>query len=421
MAELILELLSEEIPARMQVPMAEELRRRFEAAVKTAELYHSKIETYVTPRRLVLFADGFSLTQENKMEERRGPRVDAPEKAIEGFVRSTGLKKSQLVTKKTDKGEFYFAMIEQKGKPTREVLQSILEEILPALTWPKSMRWGAYSMRWVRPLTNLCCVFGGETLPLVFGHITSNNQSFGHRFLGPKAFTVKQFMAYQETLRKQHVILSTEERKWIIREEAIALAKSKRFKLEEDEGLLDEVAGLVEWPHVLMGTIEKHYMEVPEEVLISAIRTHQKYFVLRDSNGNLAPHFLVVSNMDKDPKGAIVAGNERVLRARLADASFFFTHDQKISLENRAEKLARIVFHARLGTVEEKMLRLKATAKFLAVWVPHADLDMVDRASRLCKSDLTTEMVGEFPELQGIMGYYYAQAAGEPDAIAQAI
>lgn len=422
MAELVLELLSEEIPARMQQPMAEQLKQAVAARLDKDSLYHSRIETYVTPRRLVLSIDGLSLTQENTMTEQRGPRVDAPQQAIDGFVRSTGLKLEQLTRKKTDKGEFFFAIKEQRGVPTNVALTKALEDILPTLRWPKSMRWGDQPTRWVRPLKNVMAVFGGETLPLCFGHLESNNLSQGHRFLSKGEFPVEQFTAYKETLRERYVVLSSDDRKKAILEQIEAVIQDKSLTLVQDDALLDEVAGLVEWPNVLLGRIDERYMKVPEEVLISSIRTHQKYFCLRSNDGTLAPYFLVVSNMQtKDGNAQIVAGNERVLRARLADAVFFWQQDRKTPLEERVEDLKKVVFHAKLGTLHEKTERIQALAKYLAVWVPHANLDAVERAGLLCKADLTTEMVGEFPELQGVMGCYYAQHGNEPEEVAAAV
>ena len=422
MAELLVELLSEEIPARMQLPMAETLQQAVEERLNNKQLYHSHVRTYVTPRRLVLSVDGLSLTQESSVVEKRGPRVDAPQQAIDGFLRSTGLTKEQLTKKTTDKGEFYFAIQESKAQSTKHILQTALEDIIPNLTWPKSMRWGTHTVRWVRPLKNVLCVFGGEVMDFSFGSIEANNMSEGHRFLSKGKFPANDLKSYKSELEKRYVILDTERRKEIILEKAQEIAKKEKLTLLEDEGLLTEVAGLVEWPELLLGMIDKEYMDIPEEALISSIRAHQKYFCLRDKQGKLAPYFIVVSNMTTDDKGKqITAGNERVLRARLAYAKFFWDQDSKISLEQRSKNLDRIVFHAKLGTIADKISRVKALAKFLAVWVPHADLEKVDRAAMLCKADLTTEMVGEFPELQGLMGAYYAEHFSEDWEIVNAI
>lgn len=422
MAELILEILSEEIPARMQRNAADQLREKAMFMLKESALYHKNVKTYVTPRRLVLLVDGLSLTQEDSVVEKRGPRVDAPEQAIDGFLKSTGLKKEQLTVKETDKGSFYFAITEQKGKGTQEVLQDSIEAMLPTISWPKSMRWNGYDISWVRPINNLACVFGGETLPITFGHLEANNTSTGHRFLSQGDFVIKDFAQYTEELALRYVVLDRETRMRSIVEQVEKIHKDTDLKVLADEALLEEVAGLVEWPNVLQGNIDKKHMELPDEVLVSSIRTHQKYFCTQDDDGKLAPAFMVVANMKaKQDSKAIVEGNERVLRARLSDATFFFAQDQKEPLENKADQLERLVFHAKLGTTKEKSERVRDLAVFLAVWVPHAKLTQVERASQLCKADLVTEMVGEFPELQGQMGYYYALSSGEEKEVAEAI
>ncbi len=410
----------------MQQPMAENLRKQMQERLDSEGIFNTGAETYVTPRRLVLSVQGLSLTQEDSVTERRGPRTDAPKKAIDGFLRSTGLTLEELEKRRSDKGEFYYAVIKQEGRPTRDVVMEAVNDIVPALTWPKSMRWGDGDARWVRPLRNICCVFGAEVMPFEMAGLSSNSQSFGHRFLAPDSFAVKNFKAFKKDLEQRSVILSTEKRKEIILERARELAVEKSLELLEDVGLLDEVAGLVEWPEVLIGSIDEEFMDVPEEVLVSSIRTHQKYFCLRYKKGagagRIAPYFIVVSNMKTDDNGAgIIAGNERVLRARLADATFFWNQDRKTPLEERVDDLKRVVFHAKLGSVADKVARIRADAKLLAVWVPHAGLEQVDRAALLCKTDLVTEMVGEFPDLQGLMGYYYAHDAGEPDEVAGAI
>jgi len=422
MAELLLELFSEEIPARMQLPMAETLRTEFSEKLKAEGLFFSSVKTYVTPRRLVMHVEGLSLTQENKVIEKRGPRSDAPDKAIDGFARGAGLTKEQLTKRSTSNGEFYFAVTEQKGRPTKEILIATLEETISTLTWPKSMHWGTHHIRWVRPLRNICCIFGGEVLPVRFGHLEGNDESRGHHFLSPEIFNVRDFKSYKKDLENRYVILNTNDRKEIIIRKAEEYASSKNLKVIADNTLLDEVAGLVEWPQVLLGSISQDFMKLPEEVLISSIRTHQKYFCLRGKNSGLAPFFLVVSNMMAEDGGNnIIAGNERVLRARLSDANFFFEQDRKKHLSERIDALNNITFHARLGSLGEKVKRIQAVAKYFSVWVPHANLDTVERAAILCKTDLTTEMVGEFPELQGIMGYYYARHDDEPDEVASAI
>lgn len=422
MAELLLELFSEEIPARMQLPMAENLRRALEEKLNKEGVFNTGVRSYATPRRLALEVAGLSLTQEDVVVEKKGPKVGAPEQAIEGFLRSTGLKMNDLTKRQTDKGEFYFAVQKQKGKPTKDVIMEAVEQIIPSLTWPKSMRWGANEIRWVRPLHSILCVFGGDILPISFGHLIAGNTSSGHRFLSKGQFAANDFDTYQKELRSRSVILDTKERMEIILEKAEALAKSKGLALVQDEELLTEVAGLVEWPEVFMGKIDEDYMKVPDEVLISSIRKHQKYFCLRDKKGAIAPFFLVVSNMKTDDNGAmIIAGNERVLRARLSDANFFWDQDRRKPLADKVPNLERIIFHAKLGTVAQKTERIKALAKFIAMWVPHANFIHVERAAMLAKADLATDMVGEFPDLQGLMGCYYAAESDEREEIALAI
>ncbi len=422
MAELLLELFSEEIPARMQRGMIDTLCHDIENRLKAENLYFMKITGHVTPRRMVVSVDGLSITQEDVVEEKRGPRVDAPQQAIDGFLRSAGLTLDQLEQRETDKGTFYFAVTEQRGKPTKDVLKKALEEILSNVSWPKSMRWGSNKIRWVRPLKNILCTFGGDVLPVNFGHLVANDNSQGHRFLDNQSFKATSLEELENQLNKHYVVLDSQKRAEIILNESRKLAESKGLELIEDEGLLAEVSGLVEYPQPLLGSIDDTFMQLPEEVLISSIRTHQKYFCLKDKEGNLTPYFIVISNMTSDDGGAgIVAGNERVLRARLSDAIFFWEQDHKTSLDERSAGLERMVFHAKLGTVAQKVERISALAKFIAMWIPHADLELVERAARLAKADLTTEMVGEFPELQGIMGQYYAQAAKEDPQVCDAI
>jgi glycyl-tRNA synthetase beta chain len=422
MAELLLELFSEEIPARMQVPMADEIAKKFTKKLEEEGLFVTGVKSFVTPRRLVLAADGLSITQEDKKTERKGPRTDAPDQAVEGFMRSVGLTHDQLEVRETDKGEFYFAVIQQKGKPTKEILKQALEEIISGITWPKSMRWGDNDIRWVRPLHNIACLFGGEVLPIEFGHLKANDNSFGHRFMAPDSFKIKDLKDYSEQLDSKKVILDSERRKRIIWERAEKLAEENNLEVQLDETLLQEVSGLVEYPNMLMGSIDTALMNIPEEALISSIRTHQKYFVLRDKSGNLAPKFIFVSNMETNDEGAaIIAGNERVLRARLSDAVFFWDQDRKKKLDEWATGLDKVIFHAKLGTINDKVKRLTGLAQLLDIWVPRAQFDMTERAASLCKADLVTEMVGEFPELQGTMGYYYAKEQGEQEEVALAI
>lgn len=423
MAEFLLEILSEEIPAQMQVPMSEKLESEMLIVLEKEKIYYTSIKSFVTPRRMVITIDGLSLTQESVTIEKRGPKVDANERAIEGFLRSSGLStKEELTIKDTPKGRFYFAITKQNGRPTKDVLIETFEDMLPSFTWPKSMRWGSNDIRWVRPIKNIMALFGAEVLPIKFGYLEANNLSEGHRFLSEDTFEVDDFKSYKQELRNRYVILDSKERKEIIINQATKLADNYDLKLIKDDKLFDEVAGLVEWPEALIGKIEKEYMHIPEEALISSIRLHQKYFCLRTAEGNLASHFIVISNMKSDDNGAmIISGNERVLRARLADAKFFWNQDIKTTLLDKFDNLENIIFHSSLGSIADKTRRIQANAKFISVWIPHANLQLVDRASILSKIDLVTEMVGEFPDLQGIMGYYYAINDNENEEVALAI
>lgn len=422
MAELLLEVFSEEIPARMQQGASEQVTRLVTDRLEAADLSYGVVEAFFTPRRLTLIVDGLPTVQEDKVVEQRGPRVDAPEKALEGFLRSLGLAKEQLEVRDTEKGQFYFAVKQTHGKLTAELLVPLLSEVLQEVKWPKSMRWNDHAVRWVRPLSHICCVFDGNPIPVVFGHVVGSNQSRGHRFLSGEVFEVANANDYKKKLEERFVVLHAEQRRAMIVEQAQALAEEKGLTLKDDPVLVDEVAGLVEYPVVLLGAIDEDFMRVPQEVLISSMRSHQKYFSLLQDDGSLAPYFIVVANIATDDGGAVVlAGNERVLRARLSDAAFFWDADRKQSLEDRVGDLQKVVFHARLGTVLDKVKRVGNLAKTLSVWVPHANLMLVERAAQLCKADLTTGMVGEFADLQGIMGSYYARHDQEDDAVVRAV
>lgn len=422
MAELLLELFSEEIPARMQSAAAERLKEAVLSGLKEHGLSHKTVDAYATPRRLTLVVDGIPKTQSATSEERRGPRTDAPEQALEGFLRSTGLKKSELEVRTTPKGEFYFAILKTASASASDALTKLLQEVLAKFSWPKSMRWGSRTVRWVRPLHSILCLFDGEVLPIAFGSVKSSDKTSGHRFLAPKAFAVKDAKDYQKKLLEHKVMLCANERKEKIQEESERLARSHTANIVEDAGLLDEVTGLVEWPVPLIGKIDDRFMSLPPEVLQTAMRSHQKYFSLAHANGEMAPYFVTVANIESQDHGQrIIAGNERVLRARLEDAKFFWDLDRRHGLDSRLPALKNMIFHAKLGSVYEKVERVVGLAKLLAVWVPHANLLQVERAAWLCKADLTTEMVGEFPELQGLMGSYYASESKEAPEISVAI
>ena len=428
MAELLLEILSEEIPARMQARAAQELCRLVTERLTGAGLAFSQARAFVTPRRLALVVDGLPKRQPDAVEEKKGPRLDAPVRAIEGFLKGHGLASIDAAeVRETDKGTFYFAVKRVKGQASAKVLPGVIAESIQALSWPKSMRWGETRFAWVRPLHGVLAVFDGRRLAgaLELGNgavLAFGNTTRGHRFLKPGKFRVTGFADYEAKLEQAKVILDPAKRRAAILKQARQKAAQAKLELPDDPALLDEVTGLVEWPVVLLGRIEERFMDLPPEVLTTAMRAHQKYLALTDKDGNLAPRFLVVANMESADKGkAIAAGNERVLRARLADARFFWDQDRKQSLAARTPRLGDIVFHAKLGSLDEKIDRVQALAVEIAGYVPGADKDRVRSAARLAKADLVTGMVGEFPELQGIMGRYYALADGEHPEVADAI
>ncbi|MCQ2965411.1 MAG: glycine--tRNA ligase subunit beta [Alphaproteobacteria bacterium] len=422
MSEFFIELFSEEIPARMQADAAEHVKKYITDALTKHELKYDEVYSFVASRRVGLVVKGLPVSQADLVEERKGPSVTSPEQALNGFLKSTGLTKDQLVTKETPKGTFYFANVSHKGRPTTEVLQETVSTMLTTFPWPKSMRWASHAEHWVRPLHSMICLFDSEVISVEFAGVKSSNKTSGHRFLAPASFEVKNFEDYAQKIRNAFVIIDPEERKKIISEKAHELAKSAGYKLLEDAGLLNEVAGLAEYPVCLMGKIDDEFMSVPQEVLITSMRTNQKYFCMTDDNGKMAPRFVVVSNMKTDDNGAqIIAGNERVLRARLSDARFFWDEDRKQKLIDKADRLSARVFHAKLGSVQDKIERMRALMPAIVKYIPGAKIADADRACLLCKADLSTGMVGEFPELQGIMGRYYAVHDGENDAVCSAI
>ncbi len=486
MPDLLLELLSEEIPARMQRRAAEDLRKLVTDALVERGFLYEGAKAFATPRRLALHVAGLPAKGQDVREERRGPRVGAPEKAVEGFLKSAGLASlaHAKIEKDAKKGEFYVAVIERPGRPTSEVLAEILPGIIHDFPWPKSMRWGARSaepgsLRWVRPLHSIVCTFGPETevpdvVPFQVDGIRAGDVSQGHRFMAPGLVQVRRFDDYVQALERARVVLDADRRKDIIRTEAQILAFARGLDLVEDEALLEEVAGLVEWPVVLMGTFDQAFLDIPPEVIRATIRANQKCFVLRDhlSQGErssapearpaepvlglaegktrgptrplpsgeagprVAHRFILVANLEATDGGAaIVAGNERVVRARLSDAKFFWETDLKTKLEDRLDKLKSIVFHEKLGSQYERIERIAALAQAIAEIVePQKNVGetqfdgngdayhkSVQLAAYLAKADLVTEMVGEFPELQGLMGRYYAEAQGKPPQVARAI
>jgi len=421
MSELLLELLSEEIPARMQARAAADLKRLVTDGLKGAGLEFTSAEAYVTPRRLCLVVDGLPEKQPDVSEEKRGPKVDAPEQAINGFKGS--LPEGAVIEERDlPKGRFFFATVDIKGAATADVLVGLLSKAMNDLPWPKSMRWASHPDRWVRPVHSMICLFGGQEIAATLGAVTAAKTTVGHRFLAPDAFTVKDFADYKSKLLAAKVMLDPAERRAKIKADAEALCAKEGLTLKDDPGLLDEVTGLVEWPVVHIGSIEDQFMELPPEVLTTSMRSHQKYFACEDKDGALANRFIVVANTEtKDGGTQVVAGNERVLRARLSDAKFFWDQDRAVKLETRVDALKDRVFHAKLGTLLEKIDRVEELAAEISNAVDGANAALVKRAARLAKADLSTGMVAEFPDLQGLMGRYYAVADGEDAAVCDAI
>ena len=433
MPDLLFELFSEEIPARMQARAADDLRRMVTDKLVAEGLVYEGAKAFATPRRLALTVHGIPARQADLKEERKGPRVGGPEAAIAGFLKATGLSSLDQAQIQRDpkKGDFYVALIEKEGRATIDVLAEMLPVIIRTFPWPKSMRWGERSARsgalsWVRPLHAITATFGLETeepdvVNFAVDGIESGQTTFGHRFMAPSAISVRRFEDYEAKLLEAKVVLDAERRKDTILTDAKQLAFAQGFELVEDQALLDEVAGLVEWPVVLMGSFDEEFLSIPAEVIRATIRNNQKCFVVSDpKTEKLANKFILTANIEASDGGkAIVAGNERVIRARLSDAKFFYETDLKTKLEDRLPKFDSIVFHEKLGTQAERIARIERLARYLAVRVG-ANTEKAIRAAKIAKADLLTEVVGEFPELQGLMGKYYALAQGEDASVAAA-
>jgi glycyl-tRNA synthetase beta chain len=424
MPELLLELFSEEIPARMQARAAEDLKRLVTEGLKAQGLEAGEAKAYATPRRLTLVVDGVPAKSPDISEERKGPRVNAPEQAIAGFLKSAGLKsiKEAQVAKDEKKGDFYVAKIEKRGRAAKEIVAEVVPAVAAKFPWPKSMRWGSGRTQWVRPLHSIVCLLDGKTVPFAIADVESGKATRGHRFHGNEPFDVSGAADYAKGLKKHKVILDAAERAALIGEQARALAKEHKLALVEDEALLAENAGLTEWPTVLMGTFDEAFLEVPAECLMLSMKQHQKCFSLKaPRTGKLANKFLLVSNLvAKDGGRKIVAGNEKVSAARLSDARFFWEQDLKKPLDEMAVALGGITFHEKLGSQKERVERVAELAFQIAGSVDAVPED-ARRAAQLAKADLVSGMVGEFPELQGLMGRTYAQAAGTKPEIARAI
>ncbi len=419
MPQLLLELFSEEIPARMQGNAARDLERMARDGLGKAGLISEGLKAFAGPRRLTLVVEGLPIAQPDVHEELKGPKVGAPDQAMDGFLRKTSLTREQLV----ERDGVYFAHVHKAGRPTSEIIAELVEQIVRGFPWPKSMTWGHGKLRWVRPLKRILCVFNREVVPLTIDGIVAGDLSEGHRFMAEtRVFRARDFDEYHEALAGHFVVLDVEERKARILEGARTLCFARGLELVEDEGLLEEVAGLAEWPTPILGDMDPAFLDLPPEVIRTSMRTHQKYFaVRRPGEAGLAPHFLVVANIQAADGGKEIAlGNAKVLSSRLSDARFFWSEDVKDGFEPWLEKLNGVTFHAKLGTMAERVERIVALAREIAPLVG-ADPDKAAEAARLAKADLASQMVGEFPELQGIMGGYYAREFGLDAEIADAI
>ncbi len=428
MADLLIELFSEEIPARMQPAASAALKRMMTDGLVEAGLTYAEAEAFATPRRLTLAVQGLSDRSPTTREERRGPKVGAPDKAIEGFLRATGLAREDLEIRDDKKGQVYIARIVTEGRPAAQIVAEVLEHVIRHFPWPKSMRWGAGSLRWVRPLHAILCILsteaGAEIVPLEVDGLRASDVTRGHRFMAPEPFSVVSFEDYAAKLKRAKVILNPDERAAHILNDARQMAFAKGLELVEDKSLLAEVAGLVEWPVVLLGRIDEQFLDLPPEVLQTSMKEHQKFFALRAPGAAQIEGFVTVANRETADGGAtILAGNQKVLAARLSDAKFFWENDLRAvsdaGLEGMAAGLANVTFHNKLGTQADRIARIEALSREIAPLVG-ADPENAAVAARVAKADLQSAMVGEFPELQGTMGTYYARAAGHSDAVAAA-
>ena len=428
MPDLLLELFSEEIPARMQERAANDLKRLITDGLVEAGLTYASAGAFVTPRRLVLSVEDVLDQSPTLREERKGPRVDAPEKAIEGFLRGAGLTRDQLEVRDDKKGEVYFAKLETPGRPAAEIIAELVPQVVQNFPWPKSMRWGTGTLRWVRPLRSILCILsdeaGHEVVPFEVGGISSGAATEGHRFMAPGRFEVTGFEDYAAKLRRAHVVLSAEERAEIIRADMETAAFAQGLEIVEDKGLLAEVSGLVEWPVVLMGEIGADFLDLPPEVLQTSMKEHQKFFSVRNPKTGRIERYITVANIETADNGALIlAGNTKVLSARLSDAKFFWENDLRVAKAGMGEwleKLKDVTFHNKLGSVHDRIERITRFAIEVAeeMGLDRDEAHTAAHAARLAKADLSSEMVYEFPELQGKMGQYYLGAAGEPHEIA---
>ena len=416
MSELLLELFSEEIPAMMQRNAASKFKEIFSNYFTRNHIIYNKIETFVSTRRICIYANGISRSIEPICKEIKGPKITAPNQAIEGFCKSNNITRDLLEIKKIKNIEFYIFNHKTISKQTSEFLKDSLSQVISEYVWPKSMYWGDYKIKWVRPLRNILCIYDKKIIPFQYGHLIANNITRGHRFMSDKIFKIEDFREYQTILQNNFVILDQLEKENLIKKALDEEAEKLNLIIKEDPILLEEVTGLVEYPRILKGKINEKFLSVPSEILISAMRSHQKYFSVFNKDGNFAPYFFFVSNILSTDEKSVIEGNEKVLSARLADALYFYNQDLKSSLSDKANKLENVIFHAKIGSLKHKTDRLHQLVKFIA-----PDNKASHQASLLCKSDIVSEVVDEFPNLQGIMGYYYALAEGQNESIALAI
>jgi glycyl-tRNA synthetase beta chain len=416
MSDLLLELYIEEIPARMQQHAEAGYKEIFIKHFADANISYDSLETHVGPRRLTLYVSGIIPVIAGQEVELRGPKTNAPEMAIEGFCKSQNITRTQLSLQTIKDQEYYIYQVKTEDKLVESILPSVLSSALSQYVWPKSMCWGGYDLKWVRPLKNILCLFDERVLDFSYFHLKANDKTFGHRFMSYHELQISGWDDYKKQLADNYVMLSRQERKSVIETELTRLVSEKSLVLSKDDRLLEEVAALVEYPNVLLGSIPEKFMDVPSEILVTAMRIHQRYFTVQNTDGSFAPYFLFVSNLKSDDSLEIIAGNEKVLSARLSDSAYFYKQDQLCSLESRFDRLSNTIFHRKLGSIKDKVERTHHITKFL-----DKDDKELHMAALLCKSDLLTEVVGEFPELQGIMGGYYAKIEGFSDNITSAI
>lgn len=416
MSELLLELFSEEIPAMMQSKAAYAYKEIFTKYFASLNIEFKDIEVHVGPRRLCIYVNGLPSVIPSSINEMKGPKTSAPEKAIEGFCRSNNISKDDLEIKEIKGADFYFYTHKTEEQRTEDILLDSISDPISEYVWPKSMYWGDYKIKWVRPLQNILCIFDGKIIPFEYGHLKANNICYGHRFMSPESANISSYDEYKKHLESNFVVLKAEDRVNIIKAELEKISKDKDLVIKDDPYLLEEVSGLIEYPRVLVGRIEEKFLSVPSEVLISAMRSHQKYFSVFDKEGNFAPYFIFVSNIKSEKESLVISGNEKVLSARLADALYFYNQDLKTTLTDKSERLDKVIFHAKLGSLRDKTQRLANLCKFI-----DSDNESAAYAALICKSDIVSEVVDEFPTLQGVMGYYYAIAESQDKNVAEAI